>query len=171
MDGGRALVTETFSPETDLRAFRHALGAFATGVTVITTVTDTGPVGITANSFASVSLDPPLVLWSPAKASSRFGIFSVAERFAVHVLRTDQKSVADGFTRSWTAFHDLDWAADGFGTPLIEGTLARFVCQTEARHDAGDHMIVVGRVLAVTRGVPGAPLVFHGGSYGGFGAV
>jgi flavin reductase (DIM6/NTAB) family NADH-FMN oxidoreductase RutF len=164
-------VTETFLPQSDQRSFRHALGAFATGVTVVTTGTETGPVGITANSFASVSLDPPLVLWSPAKASSRFGIFSATERFAVHVLRADQKAVADGFTRSWTAFHDLDWIADGSGTPLIEGTLARFVCQTEARHDAGDHMIVVGRVLAVTRGVPGAPLVFHGGSYGGFGAV
>ncbi len=170
MDGGRAPVTETFSPETDLRAFRHALGSFATGVTVVTTGTDTGPVGITANSFASVSLDPPLVLWSPAKASSRFGIFAAAEQFAVHVLRADQRAVADGFTRSWTAFHDLDWAADGFGTPLIDGALARFVCKTEARHDAGDHMIVVGRVLAVTRGLPGTPLVFHGGTYGGFGS-
>jgi flavin reductase (DIM6/NTAB) family NADH-FMN oxidoreductase RutF len=161
-------VSETFLPETDLRSFRHALGAFATGVTVITTGTESGPVGITANSFASVSLDPPLVLWSPAKSSSRFGIFSQADRFAVHVLRSDQRAMADGFTRSWTAFHDLDWAVDAAGTPLINGTLARFVCKTEVRHDAGDHVIVVGRVLAVTRGPVGAPLVFQGGSYGAF---
>lgn len=166
MDGGRAPVTETFTPETDLREFRNALGSFATGVTVVTTGTENGPVGITANSFASVSLDPPLVLWSPARSSSRFALFAGTDRFAIHVLGAGQRAVADGFTRSWTAFHDLDWSVDSNGTPLINGTLARFICRTEARHDAGDHVVIVGRVLAVTRS-PGAPLVFHGGRYAG----
>jgi flavin reductase (DIM6/NTAB) family NADH-FMN oxidoreductase RutF len=152
----------------DARALRHAFGAFATGVTIVTAMGRDGPVGITANSFASVSLDPPLVLWSPAKASSRFPVFSTAERFAIHVLRRDQKAAGDGFAHARAAFAGLDWRRGPGGVPLIEGCLARFLCETAARHDAGDHMIIVGRVVAAATG-PGEPLVFSRGRYGGFG--
>ena len=156
-----------FSPQDDARAFRNALGAFATGVTVVTTDTPEGPVGITANSFASVSLDPPLVLWSPAKASHRFVHFAHAPRFAIHILDQSQKAICEAFTRSKTAFNDLDWVTSPQGVPLINGVAACFECNLEATHDAGDHVIVVGRVIRAHHS--GAePLVFHGGRYGFF---
>ena len=156
-----------FSPETDARAFRTALGAFATGVTVITTDTPEGPVGITANSFASVSLDPPLVLWSPAKSSHRFVHFAHAPRFAIHVLGAGQQHICEGFTKSKTAFTGLDWVTSPLGVPLINGVAASFECTHEATHDAGDHAIVVGRVIRAHHG-GGEPLVFHGGRMGQF---
>lgn len=157
----------SFMPQTDARAFRSALGTFATGVTVVTTATPDGPIGITANSFASVSLDPPLVLWSPAKSSSRFAIFSEAQDFAIHVLGAEQRAISDRFIRAKDAFDGLDWGPDASGTPLIADTLARFVCRTESRHDAGDHLVIVGRVMAASYRV-GVPLVFQGGAYGRF---
>jgi flavin reductase (DIM6/NTAB) family NADH-FMN oxidoreductase RutF len=173
MDGGReTAVTHDlgpgFAPETDTRAFRHALGAFATGVTVITTATPEGPLGITVNSFTSVSMDPPLVLWCPAKWSKRYAPFAGARHFAIHVLGADQKEIADGFSRDGGAFGALDWQAGPGEVPLIGGVLARFVCETWAVHDAGDHAIVVGRVIEVAR-ANGPGLVFHGGVWGRFG--
>ena len=167
MDGDPRPMTQaapTFDPAADPRAFRHALGAFATGVTIVTAATDAGPVGITANSFSSVSLDPPLILWCPAKSSSRYDIFTRCTHFAVHVLGQEQKWISDAFVRDGRAFDRLTWAPGPGGAPLIEGTLARFDCRLTALHDAGDHAIVVGHVLsAVTR--PGTPLVFQGGRY------
>ncbi len=158
--------TEHASVE-DARALRQALGRFATGVTVVTAGTETGPLGITVNSFASVSLDPPLVLWSPAKASSRFAPFAGAQRFAIHVVGDEQADLANAFVRQGDAFGDLDWWRHDDGTPLIEGCLARFHCATDAVHDAGDHAIVVGRVIAAAHR-EGAPLIFSGGQYGLF---
>jgi flavin reductase (DIM6/NTAB) family NADH-FMN oxidoreductase RutF len=143
------------TPET-ARAFRDALGTFATGVTVITADGPEGPVGITANSFSSLSLDPPLVLWSPARSSRRFGVFAGAERFAIHVLAAGQTDIAQHFTRTG------DLPEGGLGP-----VLARFDCARHAVHDGGDHAIVVGRVLRVWH-APGAPLVFHAGRFGGF---
>lgn len=142
-------------PETR-RAFRDALGAFATGVTVVTTDTPEGPVGITANSFASVSLDPPLVLWSPARASRRFATFAEAPRFAIHVLAAGGEETARHFTRTG------DPPPCGLGA-----VLARFDCARHAVHPAGDHAIVVGLVLRAWH-APGPPLVFHAGRFGGF---
>lgn len=156
-----------FPPHTDLRAYRAALGTFATGVTIITISTDNGPVGITANSFASVSLDPALILWSPAKSSSRFNAFQSASKFAVHVLADSQSDLAMAFTRSKDAFDGLDWALSGAGTPIIPGCLARFDCDTYAVHDAGDHVIILGQVQAVSH-MEGAALVFQGGGFGVF---
>lgn len=157
-----------FDPaQTDPRAFRDALGQFGTGVTVITCATPTGPIGITANSFASVSLDPALVLWSPAKRSSRYPFFAAAEHFAVHVVADTQRHICDGFARSADAFGDLDWSPDPQGVPLINNCLSRFECQTQAVHDGGDHSIIVAKVTHVTTH-PGAPLMFFGGQYGGF---
>jgi len=156
-----------FVPDQDLRVFRHALGQFATGVTVVTAAGRDGPVGITANSFASVSLEPPLVLWSPAKASRRFAPFTAATDFAIHVLAADQRALSEAFTWSATAFDNADWQPDAQGVPLIAGAAARFRCVTHAVHDAGDHAIILGRVLTVLRG-DRAPLVFHAGRYGAF---
>ena len=148
----------TPSPDTE-RAFRNALGRFATGITVVTTQAPQGPMGITANSFASVSLDPPLVLWSPAKTSRRFAEFQAAKRFAIHVLAEDQPAVCQQFSREGLNFDGLDWAENADGVPLINGGRARFDCRLEAQHDGGDHVIILGRVLACTER-PGAPLIY-----------
>ncbi len=155
------------SPSTQ-RQFRDALGAFATGVTVVTTQTEQGIVGITANSFSSLSLDPPLVLWSPARASSRFAVFERAERFAIHILSADNAELCRHFTRNATPPHDLDDPTDL--AARVPDALAVFDCTREATHDGGDHAIVVGRVQAVLTN-PGAPLVFHAGRFGRFAAV
>lgn len=112
------------------RSFRNALGAFTTGVTVVTATTPEGPIGMTVNSFASVSLDPPLVLWSPAKNSSRYPAFSGATHFAIHVLSADQDVLSARFTRNGRAFDDLDWEINDEGVPVIPGTLARFECRS-----------------------------------------
>ena len=156
-----------FVPELDSRAFRAALGRFATGVTVVTTQTPDGPMGFTANSFASVSLDPPLVLWSPARASSRFAIFAQAAFYSIHVLGDAQAPLAARFLRGGDGFAGLDIAATPDGTPILADTLARFDCAHHAAHDGGDHLIVVGRVLRATLR-DGAPLVFSQGAYGSF---
>lgn len=159
---------QSFNPaEDNSRAFRDALGRFGTGVTVITCDTPTGPLGITANSFASLSLDPPLVLWSPAKSSSRYPFFMAANRFAIHVMGADQMAVCNGFARSGDAFTGLDWHRGAGNVPLIDGCLSRFECTKVAEHDGGDHTVVIGRVDQVTS-QSGAPLMFFGGSYGGF---
>lgn len=157
-----------FDPASDSRTFRSTLGAFATGVTVVTTATPDGPLGITVNSFTSVSMDPPLVLWCPAKWSKRYAPFATARHFAIHVLGADQKHIADGFSREGGAFAGLDWHTDTDGVPLIDGVLARLVCATWAVHDAGDHAIVIGRVTMAAR-AEGPGLVFHGGVWGRFG--
>lgn len=164
-----ALMTDdtAFDPATNPMAFRHALGRFATGVTVITAQGPEGPAGITANSFASVSLDPPLVLWSPAKSAGRFPIFAEAPHYAIHVLSEAQRDIAAAFTRHVNAFDGLTWHTDANGTPIIENCLATFQCTRQATHDAGDHVIIVGRVTDV-RTSEGSGLVFHGGRYGGF---
>lgn len=159
---------ESFAPEGDPRAFRLALGSFATGVTVVTARDPQGePVGITANSFASVSLDPPLVLWSPARRSSRFAAFAAAESFAVHVLSQRQQAVCDAFVRAQGGFDAVPWTEGPEELPLLDGCLARFLCRREAMLDGGDHVILLGRVWAAERR-EGAPLVFQAGRYGGF---
>ncbi|MCH2095555.1 MAG: flavin reductase family protein [Rhodobacteraceae bacterium] len=160
--------SSTFDPASgDPRAFRTALGRFGTGITVVTCTTPTGPLGMTANSFASVSLDPPLVLWSPAKSSSRYPFFKAADHFAIHVMGEDQQDICSGFARSADAFAGLDQSLNDHGVPLINGCLSRFECQKTAEHDGGDHTIIVARVTRVTTR-PGKPLLFVGGTYGGF---
>lgn len=153
-----------FDPAGDPLAFRAALSRYPTGVTVVTCAGADGPVGITANSFASLSLDPPLILWSPARSSRRAAAFIAADRFAVHVMGAEQKAVADGFTRDAAAFDGLDWREDG-GLPLIAGCLARLVCATHDVRGAGDHHMILGRVLSAEER-EGPALVFAGGRYG-----
>jgi flavin reductase (DIM6/NTAB) family NADH-FMN oxidoreductase RutF len=153
----------------DTAALRIALGQFATGVTVITTTTAEGPQGFTANSFASVSLDPPLVLWSPARASSRFAMFAEAEHFSIHVLAADQMDLALRFSRGGQGFAGMNTTFTPEGVPVLSGPLARFDCRQHATHDGGDHLIVVGRVLRFASQA-GTPMVFAQGRYSGFAA-
>lgn len=150
------------------RLFRDALGRFATGVTVVTACDADGgaPLGITVNSFASVSLDPALVLWSAARSSLRHRHFSAAPVFAIHVLRADQQALAERFTRSGHGFEGLSHRLNENAVPLIDDVLARFECQTEATHEGGDHTIIIGRVTRFDLGPEAAPLTFFAGGYG-----
>jgi flavin reductase (DIM6/NTAB) family NADH-FMN oxidoreductase RutF len=149
------------------RAFRDALGRFATGVTIVTARTPDGLIGMTANSFASVSMDPPLVMWCPAKSSHRYGPFVDARHFAIHVMGADHEAQAMAFARSGQAFDGLDMELNDHGVPLLNACLARFECAMHQVHDAGDHAIVVGRVTgAAVR--EGSTLVFCQGQFGTF---
>lgn len=149
------------------RALRHALGHYATGVTVVTTQGPAGPVGITANSFSSLSLEPPLVLWCPARQSSRFAAFAAARHYTIHVLAAEQIALCQHFARSGSSFEGIGATLSPEGQPVLPGTLARFDCAAHALHEGGDHAILVGEVLrAETR--EGAPLLFWGGRYGDF---
>ena len=158
--------TITPGPET-LRAYRDALGCFATGVTVITTLTENGPLAITANSFTSVSMDPPLLLWCPARSSLRHDAFVSAQRFSIHVMAQHQLDLAIHFARSGDDFAPVDWQAAEDGTPHLNGVIARFDCAAHSAHHAGDHTIILGQVTGFTRQA-GKGLVFKQGLYGGF---
>lgn len=158
----------TFSPTLEnQRLYRDALGCFATGVTVVTAHTPTGPLGMTANSFASVSLDPPLVLWSPAATSERYPYFADTSHFTIHVMRSDQKDLALEFARRGDAFDQTEWVTNSHGVPILNNCLARFDCATHAIHRGGDHAIIVGRVLQACIS-HGSPLVFAQRAFGGF---
>ena len=149
----------------DTREFRDALSTFATGVALITTQSERGPVGIMVNSFASVSLDPPLVLWSIGNDSKRKPAFDANPHSAIHVLSNAQKADCMAFTKNAHAFEGLPMADNGDGPPLLSGCLARFECEEYAHHLAGDHTIIITRVVRVTTG-EADPLVFHKGSFG-----
>ncbi len=152
----------------DARALRAAFGRFATGVTVVTTTNENGPLGITANSFTSVSLDPPLILWCPAKASRRHNAFIAAPHFALHVMGRDQDAITWGFANSAEAFEHCDWTLSEAGVPLISGCPARFECTTRDRIDAGDHTVIIAHVTRITCEDDADPRLFLGGDYGHF---
>ncbi len=164
---GHADTGHPFRPEDDPRAFRTALGRFATGVTVVTAMGPDGPAGFTANSFAAVSLSPPLVLWSPARASQRFALFSAVAEFAIHVLPAHAGDLSARFHRGGAGFAGLPHALTAEGVPVIPDVLARFDCTRHAAHDGGDHLIVLGRVRRALA-ADGAPLVFALGRFGTF---
>jgi len=149
------------------REFRNALGCFGTGVTIVTTTVDNTPFGITVNSFASVSLDPALVLWSLAKSSYRFAQFEPATHYAIHVLDQSQADQAARFARNAQSFDHCPWRASENGVPLLEQCVARFECERSSSHDGGDHAIIVGRVLRAAN-FGGEPLMFVGGQFGRF---
>ena len=150
----------------DGKRFRQALGSFTTGITIVTTVDEGGAdVGMTANSFNSVSLDPPMVLWSIGRSSSNFEVFVKAPHFAVHVLAADQEALATRFaTRGVDRFAGAALQRGAGGIPLLDGCAARFQCRTAFRHDSGDHVILVGEVLELDQLVC-EPLVFKSGRY------
>jgi flavin reductase (DIM6/NTAB) family NADH-FMN oxidoreductase RutF len=150
----------------DAREFRNALGTFATGVTVVTTVTAGGdPVGLTCNSFSSVSLAPPLVLWSLSLHSPSLSAFLQAPHFAINVLAADQADLSKRFSVSGShKFEGVKWLASENGPPLLEGALAHLECLSETRHYSGDHVVFIGRVARYAYR-SGAPLVFFRGRY------
>lgn len=134
-------------PAADSREFRRCLGQFSTGVTVVTAHVAGALMGITANSFSSVSLDPPLILWAVDKKSSRGAAFQAATHFAINVLAEDQIAVSRQFGHaSPDQFAGLEWQPGDNGAPLLAGAAAAFECTREALHEAGDHVIVIGRV-------------------------
>lgn len=150
----------------DARQFRRALGNFATGVTVVTTCDAAGQaLGVTASSFNSVSLSPPLILWSLAKSAMSRRAFETSEHFIVNVLASDQVAVAERFARRGTdKFQGLDVGRGVGGAPLLAGCAASFQCRRTFTYEGGDHLILVGEVLAFA--ASGQPaLVFYRGQY------
>lgn len=162
--------TRVPAPPADPRELRNALGAFATGVCIITTRRADGKrEGLTCNSFASVSLNPPMVLWSLARTAVSAPAFRDAEFFAVNVLAADQRELSTHFARSaedkFAAYGETFTVGLG-GVPLLEGACARFECRNQFQNYGGDHIVFIGiveRFAAFER----APLLFHRGKYGG----
>ena len=150
----------------DTRSFRSALGTFATGITVVTSIGPDGErLGFTANSFNSVSLDPPLVLFSLDRRAYSLRHFEQAGVFAINVLREDQEEVSTAFARAlsdkWDSVKFETWET---GCPILIDALANFECETKSMHDGGDHVIFVGQVLAL-RTNEGRPLLYYRGAY------
>ena len=156
--------TTQFEPQSDLLGYRRALGRFATGVAIVTAMSERGPVGMTINSFASVSLTPPLVLWSPAKSSNRHKVFAAASHFAIHVLSADQKGICDHFIKSADGFEQFGQSTSSSGVPILPGCAAVFECEQRAIHDAGDHSIIIAEVRLVHTG-EGSALVYVNGQF------
>ena len=146
--------------------FRAALGSFVTGVTIVTASDSAGhDVGVTANSFNSVSLDPPMVLWSLARKSASLPVFAAASHFAVHILASDQEALSNRFARpAADKFAGLEVGRGAGGAPLLAGSAAQFQCRAAFQHDGGDHVIFVGEVERFERSAR-PPLAFHGGRY------
>jgi len=160
-------VTNTLEKhEIDLKAFRRALGNFATGVTIITTrAPDGANIGVTASSFSSLSLDPPLVLWSSIKETPSCKVFESASHFAVNILASDQLEMSNHFARQQEdKFDGVEWEAGIGGSPIFPDCAGRFQCESYDKLDGGDHWIFVGRVLAFDD-FGRSPLCFHQGSY------
>lgn len=152
----------------DSRDFRDAMGCFATGIAVISAVSPGGdPVGMTVNSFASVSLEPPLVLYSLAKSASRYDEFIAADRFVVNVLDQVHQPLSARFaTKGVTSWDDVDFETCASGCPVLADALAVFECATEAHYEGGDHVIILGRVERVRHRASGEPLLYYRGAYG-----
>lgn len=151
---------------SDTAELRAAFGRFPTGVAVMTTRSVAGdPVGVTANSFTSVSLDPPLILWCLGRRAPSAAHFTPGVVFAVNVLAAGQAELSRQFARpAPDKFAGVSWSAGPEGVPLLDGVSAAFVCRTHACYDGGDHTILVGEVLDHRRS-PAEPLLFHAGGY------
>ena len=154
------------SNELDLTEYRRAMSCFATGVAVVTAVDKSGAkVGMTINSFNSVSLQPPLVLWSIANDSQSFATFVDAEHFAVNVLAIHQQNICEQFAaRGTDKFNGLECSEGIAGVPILPTYSAVFECRAEHRYDVGDHAILVGRVLRFEDRKTD-PLIFYRGHY------
>lgn len=150
----------------DTKELRNAMGTFATGITVVTTLDGQNePVGMTVNSFSSVSLDPPLVLWCLAETSNYCDIFLNADYFAINILSADQQPLSQLFASpEENKFSQTDWHAGVQKMPLFPGCIAHMECRIEHRHAGGDHIILVGLVLNFKH-TDAAPLVFSRGDY------
>ena len=161
------MTSAPFKSSSRARQFRDALGTFATGVTIVTTRSAVGEdIGLTANSFNSVSLDPPMVLWSLSKTSSNLKGFAGSGHFAVHILAADQEATSNRFAKSSPdKFAGIPIERGQGEVPLLDGCSARFECRTRHLYEGGDHVIVVGEVINFDN-FNRPPLAFHGGNYG-----
>lgn len=149
------------------RALRNALGRFATGVTVVTALDPEGhPIGLTVNSFAAVSLEPPMVLWSLHNSSHNFSAFQQVQHYCINVLAADQQEISNRFA-TWPVdrFAHLDWHAGLGGAPVIAGCCAWFEVSNQTQVPAGDHHTFFGRIEHYRADLTRPPLIFHGGQY------
>ncbi|TDI58345.1 MAG: flavin reductase [Alphaproteobacteria bacterium] len=150
----------------NIRDFRNALGGFPTGVTIITAQGGNGALaGMTASSFNTVSMDPPLILWSITRGATYFPVFDEASHFSVNVLAEDQQELSNGFAKEGKKpFDGISFGTGLGGAPLFDGCVAQFQCETWAKYDGGDHVIIVGKVIEFESSDK-TPLVFAGGGY------
>jgi flavin reductase (DIM6/NTAB) family NADH-FMN oxidoreductase RutF len=155
------------SPTFSSTEFRAALGMFATGVTVVTARgPDGAPVGLTANSFNSVSLSPPLVLWSLSRKAGTMPAFRAGSHYAINILAADQRELAERFAgKAEERFAGVAWHDGTAGAPVIDGAVAVFECFNRSRYEEGDHVIFVGEVERCSHRAGAQPLLFHGGRY------
>jgi 3-hydroxy-9,10-secoandrosta-1,3,5(10)-triene-9,17-dione monooxygenase reductase component len=161
----------TGSPEVprivDPQVLRDVLGHFASGVTVVTALTGEGPAGFTCQSFSSLSLDPPLVAFAPARTSQTWPALRSIGRFCVNVLAEGQGAVSQNFARSGVdKFAGVPWSPSAHGSPVLDGVVAWIDGELWAEYDGGDHSIVVARVLDLGADPDRRPLLFHRGAYG-----
>jgi len=155
------------APAFSSHEFRAALGMFATGVTIVTARDASGQrVGLTANSFNSVSLAPPLILWSLARRAASLPIFAEGSHYAINILAAEQKDLALRFaTAHGDRFAGVAWRAGSGGAPILDGTVAVFECFNRSRYEEGDHVIFVGEVERCDHRAGAKPLLYHGGKY------
>ena len=151
----------------DQGRFREVLGHFATGITIVTAMEDEGPVGFTCQSFTSLSLDPALIALAPAKTSTSWPKIAAAGAFCVNILSSDQEALCRTFAASGAdKFAGVGWSTAATGAPVLDGALAFIDCHLEQIHDAGDHELVIGRVLDMGVG-EGTPLLYYRSGVGG----
>lgn len=154
-------------PTVQPTQMRDVLGHFASGLVVITAGGPEGPLGFTCQSFASLSLDPPLVSFCPARTSSTWPKIRDVGRFCVNVLADHHETVSSAFARSGTdKFAGVEWTGSPIGAPMLSGVCAWIDCVLVDEHEGGDHTIVVGRVVDLAADATRLPLLFHRGGYG-----
>lgn len=155
----------------DSRELRNALGRFATGVCLITVADEQGnALAMTANSFSSVSLDPPLVLWNLQSNSEVYEAFATPQYFAINILSLEQQEHSNRYAKKGDHLLAPEHFTPGrFGAPIVTDALVNFECELDATHDGGDHLIIVGRVLDLHQSQEGDPLLFYSGGYGKLG--
>jgi len=160
-------VRQASRPDFSPNEFRASLAMFATGVTIVTARAADGElVGLTANSFNSVSLAPPLVLWSLAQAAGSMPALSTGSHYAINILAADQKELAERFAAKREGrWRGVAWTEGVSGSPLLTGAAATFECFNRSRYEEGDHVIFVGEVERCTHRAGAAPLLFHGGRF------
>jgi flavin reductase (DIM6/NTAB) family NADH-FMN oxidoreductase RutF len=163
MTSSHQALPPSFSPPE----FRAALGMFATGVTIVTARAPDGQViGLTANSFNSVSLAPPLVLWSLSRAAASMAVFSAGSHYAINILAADQRPLAERFAaKGADRWLGVTFEEGAGGAPLLHGAAATFECFNRSRYEEGDHVIFVGEVERCSHRDGASPLLFHGGRY------
>jgi flavin reductase (DIM6/NTAB) family NADH-FMN oxidoreductase RutF len=155
-----------------LSGFRQVLGHFASGVTIVTGITEDGPAGFTCQSFSSLSLDPPLVLVLPSRSSTSWPRIAATGRFCVNILADHQGRISSRFAKpGGDKFADVAWTPSALGLPILKGSCAWIECHIEAVHSGGDHHIIVGAVQDLASMPDSRPLLFHRGAYAGVTAL